>query len=39
VRAKTTFEAGNNQFFREDRLMLLRSLKIWLNAKLIPFQT
>jgi hypothetical protein len=39
VRAKTPFEAGSNQFFRKDRLVLSRSLKIWLNAKLIPFQT
>ena len=39
VRAKMSFEAGSNQFFRKDRLGLLRSLIIWLNAKLIPFQT
>jgi hypothetical protein len=39
VRAKTPFEAGSGELFRKDRFLLLRSLKIWLNAKLIPFQT
>ena len=39
VRAKTTFEAGISQLFFRDRLLVSRSLTIWLNAKLIPFQT
>ena len=39
VRAKTPFEAGIRQLFLRDRLLMFRSLTIWLNAKLIPFQT
>ena len=39
VRAKTLFEAGMSQLFLWDRLLMRRSLTIWLNAKLIPFQT